>query len=234
VNKWGGRRAQALTRAVLERDGYRCVYCGGPATTADHIVPRSAGGTDSMDNLRAACRPCNSSRGDGATGDGRYGATTTVVIGPPGAGKSTYVQTHAMPGDVLVDLDRIAGALSAIPLEDPHDYPEHLAHVAIGARTEAIRRATRLREGVRVWVIHSHPDPDTLAAYRQSGFTIVTVDPGPETVAERMDTRPARSRAAAARWYSTPDPGVATPPRRLYVRSYAQEHPHAAPPSRAW
>lgn len=52
-----------LSRLVLERDGYVCAYCGGVADTADHITPKSRGGDDGLDNLVAACRPCNSSKG---------------------------------------------------------------------------------------------------------------------------------------------------------------------------
>ena len=64
---WSGRAAQAATRAVLQRDGYTCAWCGGPATTAEHIRHRSKGG-DLWDlaNMVAACRPCNSSRRDRA------------------------------------------------------------------------------------------------------------------------------------------------------------------------
>lgn len=36
----------------------------------------------------------------------------TVVIGPPAAGKTTYVLAHARPGDIVVDLDRLANALT--------------------------------------------------------------------------------------------------------------------------
>lgn len=61
--RWGGRRAQALTAQVLERDGWRCVWCGGPADTADHLTARMFGGADDLANLAAACRPCNSRRG---------------------------------------------------------------------------------------------------------------------------------------------------------------------------
>lgn len=48
---------------VLARDGYRCRYCGGPAATADHVRPRSEGGTSSMSNLVAACGTCNRAKG---------------------------------------------------------------------------------------------------------------------------------------------------------------------------
>ncbi|MFF3992454.1 HNH endonuclease signature motif containing protein [Streptomyces cyaneofuscatus] len=40
-----------------------CAICySRPATTADHIVPLSRGGTNDIQNLRPACGPCNFSR----------------------------------------------------------------------------------------------------------------------------------------------------------------------------
>lgn len=50
---------------VLERDGYRCVYCGDThiPLQLDHVVPRSRGGSDGPENLVACCRPCNCSKG---------------------------------------------------------------------------------------------------------------------------------------------------------------------------
>lgn len=52
-----------LRDAVLKRDNYLCVYCGGPAVAADHVTPRKHGGVDELWNLVAACTPCNSSKG---------------------------------------------------------------------------------------------------------------------------------------------------------------------------
>lgn len=51
---WYKVRAKAL-----KRDGYTCQYCGDKATTADHIVPRSKGGPNTMANLVACCSRCN-------------------------------------------------------------------------------------------------------------------------------------------------------------------------------
>lgn len=48
---------------VLERDGYRCVYCGVTAAEAqlhvDHFIPRHLGGWDAANNLLTACSDCN-------------------------------------------------------------------------------------------------------------------------------------------------------------------------------
>lgn len=49
--------------AVLERDGYRCRYCGAAAADAklhvDHRMPVAKGGTNDFSNLITACADCN-------------------------------------------------------------------------------------------------------------------------------------------------------------------------------
>ena len=59
------RREVPLTRrAVLERDGHSCVYCGLRADTIDHVRPRSRGGLHQWTNVVAACARCNHRKGD--------------------------------------------------------------------------------------------------------------------------------------------------------------------------
>ena len=43
----------------MERDGFKCVYCGYDATCVDHVMPRSCGGANHPSNLVASCDPCN-------------------------------------------------------------------------------------------------------------------------------------------------------------------------------
>jgi 5-methylcytosine-specific restriction endonuclease McrA len=59
-------RAQVpLTRrAVFARDGGRCVYCTAPATSIDHVVPRSRGGEHVWENVVSCCRRCNHAKAD--------------------------------------------------------------------------------------------------------------------------------------------------------------------------
>lgn len=40
-----------------------CVYCGGAATTVDHVRPLAQGGWEHESNLVPACGPCNFSKG---------------------------------------------------------------------------------------------------------------------------------------------------------------------------
>lgn len=51
-------------RTVLQRDGFRCGYCAGPADTVDHIHPRSRGGVHDWTNVVAACSRCNHHKAD--------------------------------------------------------------------------------------------------------------------------------------------------------------------------
>lgn len=60
------RREVPLTkRNVLRRDNNTCVYCGRrlAVMTTDHVIPKSAGGTDSWENLACACPECNAEKG---------------------------------------------------------------------------------------------------------------------------------------------------------------------------
>ena len=56
---------------VLDRDTYRCVFCGkSPATDVgtklhiDHIIPFSKGGKTALDNLQTLCYECNLGKGN--------------------------------------------------------------------------------------------------------------------------------------------------------------------------
>ena len=53
---------------VLERDGFKCGYCGITKNETelhvDHILPRKYGGRNDMDNLITACIPCNLGKSD--------------------------------------------------------------------------------------------------------------------------------------------------------------------------
>lgn len=49
---------------ILKRDGHRCRYCRKQATSVDHVIPHSRGGSDNDDNLVASCRSCNSRKKD--------------------------------------------------------------------------------------------------------------------------------------------------------------------------
>jgi 5-methylcytosine-specific restriction endonuclease McrA len=72
VTRWRFSRGPAWSRAgVLLRDGRTCAYCGGAATTIDHVLPRSRGGANSWLNTVAACGSCNHRKGDRTPAEAR-------------------------------------------------------------------------------------------------------------------------------------------------------------------
>ena len=72
VTRWRRGRGPSWSRAgVLARDGRRCAFCGGAATTVDHVLPRSRGGGDTWENTVAACARCNNRKGDRTPAEAR-------------------------------------------------------------------------------------------------------------------------------------------------------------------
>lgn len=61
--KYSERAKHYSKRGVLIRDEYICGYCGGEATTIDHVIPRCQGGKSTWENTVAACFDCNSRKG---------------------------------------------------------------------------------------------------------------------------------------------------------------------------
>ena len=53
---------------LLERENGCCIYCGIHASKAkmeiEHVIPRSRGGTDSLNNLVLSCHACNQTKGN--------------------------------------------------------------------------------------------------------------------------------------------------------------------------
>lgn len=143
-----------------------------------------------------------------------------VITGPPAAGKSTWVGAHAKAGDITIDLDRIAQALT-VPGGDGWAHNEQLLKVAHRARYAAIDEALRHVSTADVYLIHSMPNPQAQARYRRLHARLVVVDPGRAVVEQRVrDMRQPALLAVVTRWYGQhkPPPGanVSTPPSRTW------------------
>lgn len=64
ATRWLYGQARWTRHGVLVRDRHRCAYCGGRATTIDHVLPVSRGGEWSWLNNVAACQRCNGRKGN--------------------------------------------------------------------------------------------------------------------------------------------------------------------------
>lgn len=137
--RYAGSVWRRLRLEILARDGHKCQIrssdCDGEANQVDHIIAVNDGGAFyDPDNLRAACNRCNSTRAvrqKAADGWRRSPTNIVLIAGPPCAGKSTYAQQHAEPGDMVIDYDLIAAAIGS---PDHHDHPASLRPAIVRAR----------------------------------------------------------------------------------------------------
>jgi hypothetical protein len=128
-----------------------------------------------------------------------------IVIGPPAAGKSTYIREHRKPGDITIDYDVLANALSGLAPAN-HEHTATVKKITKAARDAAIREAQKHATNTDVWIIHSTPAQSTLDRYKREGAQIHVVDPGKDIVMHRIKhERPGHMHAVAARWYQQQD-----------------------------
>ena len=94
-----------------------------------------------------------------------------VITGPPCGGKTTWVRDRAKPGDIVIDLDRIALSLTAEETA-PYEYPRHIRLLAIACRKSIIGLAMSART-CDVYLIHSKPSGKQKSQYVKAGATFV-------------------------------------------------------------
>ena len=57
------RNWSRVSRLAMERDGWRCVDCGRFRNlSGDHIIPRSRGRKDTLENTATRCIPCHEAK----------------------------------------------------------------------------------------------------------------------------------------------------------------------------
>lgn len=128
-------RAGVATRARLLRDNPLCCKCEAKglvvlACEVDHIIPLHQGGPDTDANKQNLCIPCHAAKTK-SDGSKSYAASRlpgidelihpanllpsgiplTIVCGPAGGGKSTYIATNKGQHDLVIDMDVIRADL---------------------------------------------------------------------------------------------------------------------------
>jgi 5-methylcytosine-specific restriction endonuclease McrA len=66
------KQRDAFVALITENQGYRCFYCNRALSlhgntnrpTADHVLPLSKGGLDTISNIVACCKRCNQGKAD--------------------------------------------------------------------------------------------------------------------------------------------------------------------------
>lgn len=210
--RWRKAREWFLRRNPL------CVEClrNGiltPATVVDHVIPHRGDPTLFWDqtNWQALCKPCHDRKT--ALEDGRWSARSTVVTivcGPPGSGKTTYVRERARPGDLIDDLDAIFAAISGLPW---YHKPPELLPFAAEARDAILRRLERPSCVERAWVITSgakRQEREALAQRLKARVVVLTVPPEECLRRIRQDERRAHQadqwETLVRRWWEEYEP----------------------------
>ena len=112
----------------------------------------------------------------------------TVVCGPPGSGKSTWVREQMRRGDLVVDLDSLMSALTGLP---HHDKPESVLPLAFEARDSLVNRLARDGSPGAAWIIAMAAKPvhRQAIAERVEG-KIVVFETAAEVCKQRVVGRP--------------------------------------------
>lgn len=206
-----GHDWRKVRAAVLERDGGVCQIrgpeCQGTADQVDHVVPVGYGGAR-LDpaNLRAACRTCNGGRGSRLKAKAGWRTSRTritLVVGPPGSGKTSWVEEQSEPGDVVIDYDRLAEALGS-PVS--HDHGGQM-HQAVSAARGALLRKVRRGEvdADRVFIVSSNPEAERRFPYHD----LKVLDPGEGEAIRRCREagRPEKWMELVRQWYAAREGG---------------------------
>ena len=153
-----------------------------------------------------------------------------LVIGPPAAGKSTWVKQQAVRGDIVIDFDLLAHALT-IDHDGSHEHTDDVKAVTKAARQAAIDKAVSLAQRVDVFLIHSTPSTKLVTRYRQLGAEVIEIDPGIDIVMARAKReRPWWMQQVIKQWYAdkaqqrTKEPAVRRPRTTTTERGLGYEH----------
>lgn len=221
VQRLTGRKGVAL-RALVRSEEPLCRRCTAEGrvsatTEVDHIVPLAWGGTNDRGNLQGLCDDCHATKSQSEKREAGDMAISpevaqrrmpsdlspsriplTMVCGPPGSGKSTFVRGAAAPSDIVIDLDAIMAEISGQP--EHHADAQWLAR-ALDERNERLRAlaSTRAEDHPRAWFIISVPDPNERAVWAQRLGAEVVVMATPVTECGRRILADPTRRGRTAR-----------------------------------
>lgn len=185
-------RWRRLRKAILQRDGFECQFAKArgkhePARVVHHIFPRSdypeyqwedwnlislSVGNHNRMHIRDTDKLTE--RGEllrqqtAIEHNIETEKTTTLIIGMPGSGKTSYVKQNMKRG-VVYDLDAIAGALRLKPPKAEEYKPARwIANSLLKGFTQAAHRYVN-----DVWVIRTAPTLDELESIDPTRLIVI-------------------------------------------------------------
>jgi 5-methylcytosine-specific restriction protein A len=141
-----------------------------------------------MGNLMSLCRACHDDVHGHGVVVGKPSIPVTLVCGPPGSGKSTWVEQQRKPGDVVIDLDVIKAKLAGVPIYQAGD------EWIMASLAERNRMLAELPSKGHVWFILSGARADDRRKWQERlGAEVVVMEVSPSVCKDRImadDRRP--------------------------------------------
>jgi hypothetical protein len=128
-------------------------------------------------------------------------ADVTIVAGPPGSGKSTYVTERAVQGDLIWDQDSILQRLGNYPDTMKHPGARHLIPFALAMREALISELTRPHGVERAWLIIGGANlAERKVLTMRLNATVIIMDTPPEECFRRIKNDPSRLSSDMEEW----------------------------------
>lgn len=177
--------------------------CNEKAAIIDHIKPHRGDQTLFWDktNWQALCSHHHSSTKQRLERRSFNDVTTqpflrrpripvTIVCGPAGSGKSTYVRNHAGPNDIIIDFDEIRAKLSG---RGVHDQDDRWTDATLQERNRILRSLADDRMHHHAWFIVGAPTHEERALWqRKLNADVVLLDTPLEVCIQRINDDPTR------------------------------------------
>lgn len=191
--QWRNLRLMHLRRQPL------CVMCGEAGGTVDHIIPIEQDGEMwNVSNLQTLCFDCHqlkrAKEAQMKKRNEKYNQScrVTVVTGPPGAGKTSYVKERAIEGDLILDIDRLFVAFTGLP---KYEKPNAILPFVLNAYESVIAQLTNGTGDVRhAWIISGAPEREKRNRLKWTlNAKVVVLDEREENCIERIKNDPSRN-----------------------------------------
>jgi hypothetical protein len=138
--------------------------------------------------IQLLCQSCHARKNDLERSAERF-----VVCGPPGSGKTTWVEERRQPGDLVWDLDAVAATLFQLP---HYPRPDETTALLLSMRNAIVLRLREMQTQRRVFIITASPD-DAARLAHDIRARLITAGGGPfstQKVGPRETAQPSLTR----------------------------------------